>query len=222
MILLFLLLLIATPQQLSNHQRAKFIVWNVGQGSWSTWIKDKECHHIDMGGELSQIKKATQVCGYRKNFIYITHLDWDHINQIRRYFKQSPHSCLMPYPVIEKKSRPQQWLKNIPTCLTQNSSSIQLIHQPYLPKTRNQASWIYKINKRALISGDSPISEERKWAHKITKPIDVLLLGHHGSYTSTSTYLLEQSKPKMAIASSRKKRFGHPHQYVKEKSNSSD
>lgn len=44
------------------------------------------------------------------------------------------------------------------------------------------------------------------------KSVRVLALGHHGSRTSTSKDLLKElPNLKLAIASARKRRYGHPH-----------
>jgi competence protein ComEC len=41
-----------------------------------------------------------------------------------------------------------------------------------------------------------------------------LILGHHGSQTSSSQAFLTQARPGLAIASARRARYGHPHRKV--------
>ena len=45
--------------------------------------------------------------------------------------------------------------------------------------------------------------------------INLLKVGHHGSNTSTSKQLIEQTTPEMALISvGKNNRYGHPHQEV--------
>ena len=52
-----------------------------------------------------------------------------------------------------------------------------------------------------LLTGDAEIKNEQTFARSLGK-IDVLQVGHHGSKTSTSEYLLSQVRPDVAIISS--------------------
>ena len=54
---------------------------------------------------------------------------------------------------------------------------------------------------RVLLTGDAETKNEQIFAHTLGK-IDVLQVGHHGSKTSTSEYLLSQVRPDVAIISS--------------------
>jgi competence protein ComEC len=64
-----------------------------------------------------------------------------------------------------------------------------------------------------LIPGDSTAPQEKIWSyHGNMQKTGFLLLGHHGSRTSTSEELLSQLPHlKVAIASARFARYGHPH-----------
>jgi len=77
---------------------------------------------------------------------------------------------------------------------------------------------------KSLLMGDVPIEveEELLWsrvkrdsdlAQKL-RNIDVLLVGHHGSKTSTSKEWLEFIKPRQAIISVGDNKFGHPSKEV--------
>jgi len=90
---------------------------------------------------------------------------------------------------------------------------------------RNLLSRVYLIRgfKRSiLIPGDSPAPAEKIWLPQLLpilngQPIEVLILGHHGSYTSTSEDLLQKLSPKVGIASARKRRYGHPHKIIEKR-----
>jgi competence protein ComEC len=63
------------------------------------------------------------------------------------------------------------------------------------------------------VPGDSPIDQEKLWIHNFKlNRARILILGHHGSQTSTGKDLLKSLKRvRLAIASSRHRRYGHPH-----------
>jgi competence protein ComEC len=86
-------------------------------------------------------------------------------------------------------------------------------------KKRNDTSTVIQI-QNFLIPGDSPSQKEKIWAKNIlpNNKIEILILGHHGSKTSSSEVLISRlSHLKMAIASSRSKKYGHPHKKVIER-----
>jgi competence protein ComEC len=68
-----------------------------------------------------------------------------------------------------------------------------------------------------MVTGDAPTVEENIFVHEAKGLRDVrwLVLGHHGSRTSTSDNLL-RSLPslRLTIASARHAKYGHPHSEV--------
>ena len=84
----------------------------------------------------------------------------------------------------------------------------------------NSSSLVYTIDfygKTYLFTGDLPIEKETLLCEKV-EDIDVLKVGHHGSNTSTSAYLLENLSPSIALISVGKNNlYGHPHQEVIER-----
>ncbi len=78
-----------------------FIVWNVGQGQWTTLVTFEECIHFDMGGERFPLKKIEKFCNKKKNFTYLSHSDWDHINGLKKW----KNTCLMNRPWAKPKSQ---------------------------------------------------------------------------------------------------------------------
>ena len=84
----------------------------------------------------------------------------------------------------------------------------------------NNASCVLLIetpDHRYLLAGDIDVAQEqdliRYWGKKLAS--DVLLVGHHGSRTSTSQAWLNQVSPRVAvIGAGYASRFGHPHQDV--------
>ncbi len=69
-----------------------------------------------------------------------------------------------------------------------------------------------------LITGDMPAYCEVQLLERAEIPdIELLIVGHHGSYYSTSDVLLEETKPETAIISVGVNSYGHPHGSVLEK-----
>ncbi len=86
-------------------------------------------------------------------------------------------------------------------------------------RAANEDSVVFVFNSqnngnKILFTGDSGIEEEKIFAQR-AGTIDILKVGHHGSKTSTSEYLLSTIKPKIVLISSGEKNsYGHPHKQV--------
>jgi len=221
----------------------QFVVWNIGQGQWTTQSTLDSCLHIDSGGEFFPITKIKKLCHAKKNFIFISHWDLDHINGIEK-IKRWPQVCL--YNKVDKtllSARKLKILSGLKECDSKDllqifknkqsslNSAIQLIYHPtnephpfYYSnsnskkssgKSSNELSNVY-VSNQFLIPGDSTSPQEIIWSQKLDKiKIKALVLGHHGSRTSTSETLL-QHLPNLqwAVASARWARYKHPHPAV--------
>jgi len=65
---------------------------------------------------------------------------------------------------------------------------------------------------KLLIMGDAEEKIESQVASKFNQDIDLLLVGHHGSRTSSKESFIKKIKPKLSIISfSKNNKFGHPH-----------
>ena len=56
-----------------------WIVWNVGQGQWVSYIDIDKCYHFDAGGEFFDKRKFQKHCKNKYNAFSFSHWDWDHI-----------------------------------------------------------------------------------------------------------------------------------------------
>ncbi|MDX1566845.1 MAG: ComEC/Rec2 family competence protein [Longimicrobiales bacterium] len=71
---------------------------------------------------------------------------------------------------------------------------------------------------RALLTGDAPAAVEEEAVRRISGPVQLLKVGHHGSQTSTSRRFLEALRPEAALISvGFRNRYGHPHPRVVER-----
>ncbi len=211
---LFLVIQILCPHRIDHDYLPQLIIWNVGQGQWLTYIKNNDCFHMDMGGERTPINEVLKRCKKRFNWIYISHSDNDHINFYKTFTRQVNSYCVVNpnknfYKHVKVKTR------TIPVCQSYKNSPIKTIYKPKFrnTKNKNELSKVFVIEDVVLNPGDSLKKNESYWAQKnALKNISILILGHHGSITSNSNYLINKlPNLKYSIVSARKKRYGHPH-----------
>jgi competence protein ComEC len=189
---------------------AQWVIWNIGQGSWLTRIEKRQCHHFDAGGEGRFPFQVVRLCRNFQNTIAISHSDWDHISFVRQLAAQFPNLCRQgPYD-----RTPSKFLAKIPEC---KSVPWWEWHPRKKLKKSNDASSVYYF-RNLLYPGDSPKRFEKSWFSELPAQPDVLVLSHHGSRTGTSMRLLKDlPKLRVAIASARKNKYGHPHALVVER-----
>ena len=195
-----------------------WIIWNVGQGQWITQVTNNECRHYDFGGEINYFKNIQkqfiQLCSQKYNLLYLSHPDLDHYAYLSLITNRAKSVCWMVRPENFNLS----YMARLPPCTSVNKiprglKENQTIIVDCNYKDKNSCSTVFK-RKSFLIPGDSPKSQEKFWLPLLENKtqISVLILGHHCSRTSTKTTLLSQlPNLKMAVASARRKKYGHPH-----------
>ncbi|MGE4131307.1 MAG: hydrolase [Bdellovibrionales bacterium] len=213
------LLVLAIPT--AKEGRDRWVIWNVGQGQWVTLIREDSCWHFDMGGEWAPWARIRSECRRKFNSLQLSHYDWDHMNFVSRAGGDLPNLCHFPWPAGEVSPTKKRRLSRIPKCFI---SPPFLVWHPGLAKTSNAMSAV-SLFAGLLLPGDSPAGAEKQWAMKrlgwvpsaamTAPPLNSarwLILGHHGSRTSTSELLLGRL-PKLvgSISSARRRRYGHPH-----------
>ena len=211
-----------------NKKPTEIIVWYVGQGQMVTYSTPTLCIHFDMGGEIFPIKELSQECQTKQNQVFFSHWDWDHINWTRKAYKRLNHFCRLNDPGGEGTKKKKIWLFKVPKCSKHTIKASQKLFREvvFSPKQNqdrrhtasNKASKVVVLKNQVLIPGDSPGSSERLWIRKIKAPIEVLIASHHGSrYATTDRLLQHLPYLKIAIASARRKRYGHPHPLLKKR-----
>lgn len=197
------------------------VVWNVGQGQWFTAISKDHCYHFDMGGEIAPLKKIRYHCKLRKNIVFLSHWDWDHISFLKsKQLRSFENICIAKMPQGKTSPSKASLLASYKACsetsiLRPSPSQLPVVWSPSKFRNPNESSHVF-IYREWLLPGDSTKNQEKIWQHKVQlKQIRFLLLGHHGSHTSTSEDLLK-SLPflRVAVASARFKKHGHPHSKV--------
>lgn len=192
-----------------------FVVWNIGQGQFTTAVDEQSCQHFDVGGEVNVLTQVKKICFNKINLIYISHWDLDHITFVLEFQKRQFRSCVVPPKARPTKKFAKRMLQKIQLCTAHHQTAHLVPEVIYhgssqTKATSNEQSMVYQF-QNILIPGDSPQAQEKIWAKSLDN-VDYLILGHHGSKTSTSNQLLQALlHPLGAICSARKSKYGHPH-----------
>lgn len=204
----FLLIVFSATRISLENSRFYFVVWNVGQGQWTTFIENDRCSHFDIGGEFFPWQKAKKFCAGKDNEVYLSHWDWDHIGGLQKASRYLSKLCLFKRPLGKTNPRKQALL---PQKICAPRGNIYT-WSPAGGADTNSLSRVYSF-QRILVPGDSPSRQEKIWSQQSEiQNARVLVLGHHGSLTSTSKELIGRlSHLKQAVASARWVRYHHPH-----------
>lgn len=227
-----------------EYPSSQWIIWNVGQGQWITFVYQHYCWHFDFGGEKNPIQEVFKLCHWRENHLLLSHPDRDHYNFLPSLKEKLKNICLQG-PSWKTFSLRKLNATTIPFCST--TSEDFFAHSIYTPsphrkKSRRRSSKVnpskaslskvasidpnklsqFFHSDRWLITGDAPQALEKEWLthtdDEVEQRITRLILGHHGSKTSTSPELLNHlSHLRQCISSSREKKYGHPHPDVRQR-----
>lgn len=218
--LIFLWLFLHTSLCANKSSYLFVIFWNVGQGQWVTAVTPDECQHFDFGGDISSWRENQnlflKLCKQKQNTLYLSHPHLDHYAYYSMMAKQLPRLC---WQELDHTSVPANRLtRKISLCAKSNDSHQTRIYKPTEFSNKNDSSLVYRY-KNILIPGDSSKRMEKDWVKRLKMHnFNYLLLGHHGSRTSTSDLLLKSlPQIKMAIVQSRMAKFNHPHKEVLER-----
>ncbi len=211
-----------------SFERERLVVWNIGQGSWATYVGTSSCDHFDAGGDTKFVPRVlTAMCFSRSNRVFVSHTDWDHVSHLKDIYRSWKSVCIVARPrdLALKKLRTRQFMERLPICETTapvggpgGENAIREVPSSGDLKRANDLSRIYELKDKWLFPGDSTSAAEKVWSENVPPTIQFLALGHHGSRTSTSEQLLSRLPHlRMAIASARFARYGHPHAETRER-----
>ncbi|MBC7370225.1 MAG: hydrolase [Bdellovibrionaceae bacterium] len=210
-----------SPTLISNYgpQKEFFVVWNVGQGQWATFVKTDRCVHFDIGGEHFPARKLKKTCGEKDNVILLSHWDWDHISFAGRARRLLPRSCMGQAPVGQSTPRKMKLIEAYRPCAQFPVEARNIYRAEENSQGSNEKSNVFIADAQILVPGDSPSTQEKVWdQQELISTTRILLLGHHGSRGSTSNDLLDKTiNLKIAVASARFRKYGHPHIEVTER-----
>lgn len=198
-----LLLSLSYRTTLFNYQSLVFL--DVGQGNATLIIDGNEVTMIDVGGLKYEDIAKTRIIPYLESYgikkinnIIISHNDFDHCGSLESL--KTNYNVLNIYNNSFKELR----LNN----LTITNLNYQ---NHYDNENDNSGVYLFSfLNKNILIMSDVSKKVEEQLMTKINWPIDLMLIGHHGSNSSSSPLFLNKIKPKLAIISVGKNNYGHP------------
>ena len=206
---LFLIILLVN-MPLTPEFSPELIVWNVGQGQWVTIADDRGCWHFDAGGEFAPWRAIQRRCGGRRNAVTFSHWDLDHVGFAGQLGARLTNACVLHPPLGRANVRKRNLMSRLKACVFTRSFATWVDETAVDTNGRSRVSLVEKI----LIPGDAPSVAERRFVPRFRGLAGTrwLVLGHHGSRTSTSRELLNAATDLIgAIASARRARYGHPH-----------
>jgi competence protein ComEC len=208
-------------------------VLDVGQGQAILFQSEGKKYLVDCGGDSGEIAAdavASELLSQgitSLDGIILTHYDDDHAGGILPLMSRISVERLY-LPDLEDAGEIKNTLsKQYPDKITWVCEEMNIQEKtmsftlfPGKPNTMDSESCLCILFQREncaiLLTGDRNAKGERYLLDHADLPkLDVLIVGHHGSNTSTDLSLLKQTKPDIAVISvGEKNSYGHPSQAV--------
>jgi len=214
---------------------------DMGQGQATVLIAPEFAAVVDCGSGRGMGSGAGMIASeylfsrniYALDFLVLTHFHQDHINGAGHLMQRMPVGRLLipdrPEGMAAKDrvlELADQW--GVPVTIIRNDTvfpaggGTMTVFAPLTRDTARENNRGLSVLKTAgefdvLITGDMYVDMERRLVALHDLPdIEVLIVGHHGSRTSTSEELLWATLPEVAIISvGLDNQHGHPHSEVK-------
>ena len=182
----YVILILFSPcnmSTLSDLNSSEFIIWNVGQGQWTTWVQTSTCFHFDIGGEKFPLQEISWRCRNKRNELFLSHWDWDHLSGLKK-IKAWKNFCLRAIPALSSDRKKTLLIQSFSSCSGRGSNEIQKIYGGFEEAKANAQSQVF-LAGNILLSGDSLNEQEKIWSSRLSgKKIEGFVLGHHGSKSS--------------------------------------
>lgn len=210
----------------------RMTVLDVGQGQCILLQSEGKTYLVDCGGsddeDAADLAAETLLSQgiSRLDGIILTHFDQDHAGGLSYLLSRvSADTLFVPdcedengvAALLESKMNGSVLRVNENLVLTYGGAALT-IFGPVLVDSSNESSLAVLFqteNCDILITGDRSEFGERILLKTAVLPeLEVLVVGHHGSKSSTCVELLEATKPKLAVISVGENSYGHPTQEV--------
>lgn len=207
-------------------------VLDVGQGACAVLESGTDAVVVDCGGTWDR-SPGQEAAGYllgqmrtHVDALVLTHLHSDHCNGVADLLARVQVDCLF-LPVSGEEERGVleevldaadragtrvEWVEEDVQILWDNFTLTLWAPEEGASGNENGLMVLGARNGfEVLITGDAPRETERLFCARTELPdTEVLVVGHHGSATSTSTQLLEAARPDIAVISVGYNTYGHP------------
>jgi len=210
---------------------------DVGQGKSIVLATPETTAVVDIGSGHGQGSRAGHIAAeylfsrniYTLDFLILTHFHQDHINGAGHLMQRIPVGRLLIPDRPEGLAAKDQILElaemwDVPVYIIRantvfpSGAGTLTVFAPFTRDTRTENNRGLSVLKSvgefdALITGDMYTDMEQRMVQLVDlPPLEVLVVGHHGSRTSTSVELLEATRPRVAIVSAGlDNQHGHPH-----------
>ena len=209
----------------------RMTVLDVGQGQCILLQSEGKTYLVDCGG--SDAEEAADAAAerllsqgiFRLDGVILTHFDEDHSGGMEHLLRRIPaDSLFVPFCADEENLMAHlEPLINQVMSLKENikisyGDTELSIFAPVVPDSSNESSLAVLFRHEdcdILITGDRSAFGERMLLRTAEVPeVDILVAGHHGAKSSTSTQLLTATMPKIVVISVGENHYGHPAQEV--------
>ena len=218
--------------RLSWSDELQLTALNVGQGESIVLTSGPRTVLVDCGGTYlvhDAGETAVQYLGAQQrrhiDALILSHLHSDHVNGAARVLSQlevdalylpsgSEWSGYLP-EILSAASAAGTRVEYVDENTTLRIGDMELqLWAPLLSGEENENCLTVLAAQNgfeALITGDNPAAAEIVLAARYALPdVEVLVVGHHGSATSTCDLLLREIRPDVAVISVGYNNFGHP------------
>ncbi|MFC2947695.1 helix-hairpin-helix domain-containing protein [Virgibacillus sediminis] len=212
----------------NGETEAHFI--DVGQGDSTLVISPTGHTMLIDGGKRSA---GDEVVAYLQeqgidtiDLLVATHPDADHIGGLIDVLEQiqvnqvldsgTPHTTqtYMDYlTLIEEKNIPFQVAWTGQTIPFDENLDLQVLNSSEDSSDSNESSIVLKLSHGSvdmMLTGDADDDAEQRMVDKFDVEAEILKVGHHGSYTSTSSSFLLEVDPEIGVLSYGENSYGHP------------
>ncbi len=215
--------------------RVRLTVLDVGQGQCILLQSKDSAYLLDCGGENGEYVADAAICALgaqginQLDGIILTHYDKDHANGTPYLLQTIPVKQLY-LPDTEKENSMRMMIEEQGVPITWVSDVQKLscgvgeltVFPAEIKEDGNESSMciLYQTEKCAiLVTGDRDLQGETYLLEQGNIPqLDVLVVGHHGSYNATGWELLNRTNPRIAIVSvGEQNPHGHPNKLTLER-----
>ncbi len=214
--------------------RYQLRVLAVGQGASSVvHLPDSRALLFDVGGGSDSVGRRIIVPYLRQqgtlrvSAIYLSHLDSDHVRGLTDVLASFPVDRI--YLAASAQSQPwysvlaematryeiQLHMLGVGDQIVERALHVSVLHPSGTAASddANEDSLVLQLdwpNLCALLPGDIGAVTESEIRSRVSTPLDVLLVAHHGSANSSGEQFLSSLAPMLSIISTGPNQYGHP------------